>query len=871
MSNKRILISGGGTGGHIFPAVSIANAIKESYPTSEILFVGAEGRMEMEKVPAAGYPIKGLPIQGLYRPLYSPKNILVAIKYMLSLRKANQIIQSFKPDIAIGVGGYASAAVLEQAAKKGIPTLIQEQNSFAGQTNKRLSKFCQKICVAYDHMDRFFPAHKIVKTGNPVRQNLLQVTDHSAEAYQFFQLDPQKKTLLIIGGSLGARTINQSILKDIEVLYKQHGNTIQVIWQTGKIYIDEIKQATASLPIQNMIITDFIARMDYAYSIADLVISRAGASSISELSLLGKPCILVPSPNVSEDHQTKNAMALVERGAAVMVSDKNAPLQLVSTAMEMIQNHQQLQNLQENIVYFARPHAAKQIVQEVAKLIDLPLVEDTFNTAAAPSSQQASEERVVTKTVNQAVAKDSSKLPSNADGSLRQYFFLGIGGIGMSALARYFHQKGHLVGGYDLTRTPLTQALEDEGIAIHYEDNISRIPVAFMNMENTVVIYTPAIPADMKELVFFQKAKFTLLKRSQILGELTRGQKALCVAGTHGKTTTSTLLAHLLNSRTEGVNAFLGGISKNYKSNLLVSKQSNDVVVEADEYDRSFLQLRPNMAIITATDADHLDIYGTHEQLLQGFADFTSLITENGVLVVKKGLPLQPNTHPSVKVYTYSATEQADYYAENIHTQNGELFFDFVSPQGRISNLSLGVPVLINVENAVAAMAIAQLNGVSDAQLRTAIASFQGSKRRFDIQVKNSKVVYIDDYAHHPAEIEACVSSIRHLYPDKKICGVFQPHLYSRTRDFSSDFARSLSQLDDVILLEIYPARELPIKGVDAALIGRQIKNTPCTVCAQKEDLITELKNHTFDVLITIGAGNIDQLVPHVTKYVSQL
>jgi UDP-N-acetylmuramate--alanine ligase len=836
MSKKRILISGGGTGGHIFPAVSIANGIKESYPDSEILFVGAEGRMEMEKVPAAGYPIKGLPIQGLYRPLYSPKNVLVAFKYLLSLRKANQIIQSFKPDIAIGVGGYASAAVVEQAAKQGIPTLIQEQNSFAGQTNKRLGKYCQKICVAYDNMERFFPADKIIKTGNPVRQNLLEVKDHCPEAYRFFGLDAGKKTLLIIGGSLGARTINQSILKDIEVLYKQYGNTIQVIWQTGKFYIDEIKQATASLPIQNMVITDFIARMDYAYSIADLVISRAGASSISELSLLAKPCILVPSPNVSEDHQTKNAMALVERNAAVMVTDKDAPQKLVSTAMELLQDTAQLQTLQKNVVYFARPHAAQQIVAEVAKLVGLPVKE-------APQPAPAK----------------------------KQYFFLGIGGIGMSAIARYFHQKGHLVAGYDLTRTPLTQALENEGIHIHYEDDTACIPAAFLNKENTVVIYTPAIPANMSEWVYFQKEGFTLLKRSQVLGELTRGQQALCVAGTHGKTTTSTLLAHLLNSRKEGVNAFLGGISKNYQSNLLVSQQSNDVVVEADEYDRSFLQLRPNMAIITATDADHLDIYGTHEQLLQGFADFTSLIVENGVLVMKKGLPLQPQVAPSVKVYTYSSTEPADYYAENIYAQNGELYFDFVSPQGRINQLSLGVPVLINVENAVAAMAIAQLNGATDAQLREAIASFQGSKRRFDIQVKNSKHVYIDDYAHHPAEIEACVSSIRHLYPDKKICGVFQPHLYTRTRDFATEFAQSLSQLDDVILLEIYPARELPIEGVNAALIGNQISHTPCTICAQKEALVTELKKHTFDVLITIGAGNIDQLVPQVTDYVSQL
>lgn len=865
-TNKRILISGGGTGGHIFPAVSIANAIKEAYPNSEILFVGAEGRMEMEKVPAAGYNIIGLPIQGLYRSL-TPKNFTVIKNLFKSLSKAKKIIADFKPDIAIGVGGYASAPVLYQAAKQGIPTLIQEQNSYAGITNKILGKKAKKICVAYDHMERFFPAQNIVMTGNPVRQNLLKIKDHSNEAYQFFNFSPKKKTLLIIGGSLGARTINESILKDLELLYMVHQNDLQVIWQTGKFYIEDIKKKTSALPIKNMVITDFIARMDLAYSIADLVISRAGASSISELSLLRKPCLLVPSPNVSEDHQTKNALALVERKAAVMVSDKEAPQQLLNKTIELIQDKEQLAELSENIAYFARPYAANSIANEVFQLIDLPTIDVKENTSAEIQSEEQAEKEVVEMNV----ATTRSEIQENTSKKMRQYYFLGIGGIGMSAIARYFHQKGHLVGGYDLTRTPLTQALEDEGIKIHYDDNISLIPVRFMDIENTVVVYTPAIPANHSELEFFTKGHFTLLKRSEILGELTHGQNALCVAGTHGKTTTSTLLAHLLNQRAQKVNAFLGGIAKNYDTNLLTSKQSNDVVVEADEYDRSFLRLTPEMAIITATDADHLDIYGSHEELLKGFADFTSLIKPGGTLVVKKGLELVPNTNPAVTIYQYSSTEKADFYAENIVTQNGQLFFDFISPKGRIEQVELGVPVLINVENAVAAMAIAQLNGTTDEELRAGVASFKGNKRRFDIQVKNNKYVYLDDYAHHPAEIEACVKSIRHLYPDKKICGVFQPHLYTRTRDFASEFAQSLSQLDDVILLDIYPARELPIKGVTTELIAKNIKHKNITICSPKEALVEELKNHTFDVLLTIGAGNIDQEVPKVTQYIESL
>lgn len=865
-TNKRILISGGGTGGHIFPAVSIANAIKEAYPNSEILFVGAEGRMEMEKVPAAGYNIIGLPIQGLYRSL-TPKNFTVIKNLFKSLSKAKKIIADFKPDIAIGVGGYASAPVLYQAAKQGIPTLIQEQNSYAGITNKILGKKAKKICVAYDHMERFFPAKNIVMTGNPVRQNLLTIQDHSAEAYQFFEFSPHKKTLLIIGGSLGARTINESILKDLEQLYLVHQNDLQVIWQTGKFYIDDIKRKTSALGIKNIIITDFIARMDLAYSIADLVISRAGASSISELSLLGKPCVLVPSPNVSEDHQTKNALALVERNAAIMVTDKDAHNQLINETLSLIQNERMLSTLRQNIAYFARPNAANSIANEVFQLIGLP----TIDTRNEPATETACEESIDIKKQHTSVAKEESSITENNTPNLRQYYFLGIGGIGMSAIARYFHQKGHLVGGYDLTSTPLTQALEDEGIKIHYEDNISLIPVRFMDIENTVVIYTPAIPSNHSELEFFKKGHFTLLKRSEILGELTHGQNALCVAGTHGKTTTSTLLAHLLNQREQKVNAFLGGIAKNYNTNLLTSKQSNDVVVEADEYDRSFLRLTPKMAIITATDADHLDIYGSHEELLKGFADFTALIQEGGTLVIKKGLELQPNTGKDVTVYQYAVNQEADYYAENIVANDGRLFFDFVSPKGRIEQVELGVPVLINVENAVAAMAIAQLNGATDEQLRQGIASFKGNKRRFDMQVKNAKYVYLDDYAHHPAEIEACVKSIRHLYPDKKICGVFQPHLYTRTRDFAREFAQSLSGLDDIILLDIYPARELPIKGVTAELIAKYIKNKNKTICSPKEALVDELKNHTFDVLITIGAGNIDQEVSKVAQYIQSL
>ena len=366
MNETRIIISGGGTGGHIFPAVSIANAIKRLCPNAKILFVGALGRMEMQRVPAAGYDIKGLPVRGLIRPLWSPKNIGVALDFLKSKRMVRSILKEFDPQVAVGVGGYASAATLDAAAAMGIPCLIQEQNSYAGVTNKHLAAKVQKICVAYDGMERFFPAQKIVKTGNPVRQNLLDTTLSKEEALQQFGLQPERKTILIVGGSLGARTLNESVLSHIHQLRESQ---VQFIWQTGKFYSEQIRQQLQQMPpVPNLVVTDFIADMGAAYKAADLVVSRAGASSISEFCLIGKPVILVPSPNVAEDHQTKNAMALVNKEAALFVKDADAPQQLIPLALNTVGNTTQLQSLQRNILQLALPDAAEIIAREVLGL-----------------------------------------------------------------------------------------------------------------------------------------------------------------------------------------------------------------------------------------------------------------------------------------------------------------------------------------------------------------------------------------------------------------------------------------------------------------------------------------------------------------------
>ena len=446
-------------------------------------------------------------------------------------------------------------------------------------------------------------------------------------------------------------------------------------------------------------------------------------------------------------------------------------------------------------------------------------------------------------------------------------YFVGAGGIGMSALARYFRAKGKQVAGYDKTPSDLTAALIEEGIRIHYTDDITLIPADCKQIDSTLVIYTPAIPETHTELNYFKTNGFTLMKRARVLGEITRTERGLCVAGTHGKTTTSSMLAHLLKQSHVDCNAFLGGILKNYNSNLMLSDKSDLAVIEADEFDRSFHWLNPYMAVITAVDPDHLDIYGTPEAYRESFEHFTSLIRPDGCLVMKKGLQLQPRLPEGAKLYTYSAAEEADFFARNIRIGNGDILFDFVTPDGCIPDVKLGVPVKVNIENGVAAMALAWLNGVTPEEIRSGMASFAGPVRRFDFHLKKDDIVLLDDYAHHPAELKASIQSVKELYPDKKVTGIFQPHLYTRTRDFAADFAASLSLLDELILLDIYPAREEPIPGVTSQIIFDRV-TIPNKRMIRKEELLDLVQKEaaSFEVVLMVGAGNIDRLVEPVKQ-----
>ena len=453
--------------------------------------------------------------------------------------------------------------------------------------------------------------------------------------------------------------------------------------------------------------------------------------------------------------------------------------------------------------------------------------------------------------------------------TLKSVYFIGAGGIGMSALVRYFLSKGKKVGGYDRTPSELTMKLIEEGADIHYEEAPEKIPAEFKDPESTLVVYTAAMPEDHILLLYFRKHGFTIYKRAQVLGMLTRSSKGLCAAGTHGKTTTSTMTAHLLHQSQVGCDAFLGGISKNYGTNLLLSDSSAYVVIEADEFDRSFHWLSPYATIITSTDADHLDIYGTEEAYLESFNHYTSLIQPGGSLVIREGIRLQPRLQEGVRLYTYSS-ESGDFHAENIRIGGGEIVFDYVSPLGNISDVQLGVPVAINIENGIAAMALAQLSGVSNEEIKTGMASFRGVDRRFDFKIKTDKVVYLSDYAHHPEEIKQSILSMRALYGDKKLTGIFQPHLYTRTRDFYREFAESLSLLDEVILTDIYPARELPIEGVSNQLIYDNLRPDIDKILCTKEEVIDILKKKEIEVLMTLGAGDIENYAPQICEILNE-
>ncbi len=449
---------------------------------------------------------------------------------------------------------------------------------------------------------------------------------------------------------------------------------------------------------------------------------------------------------------------------------------------------------------------------------------------------------------------------------IKNVYFLGIGGIGMSALARYFKFTGRNVAGYDRTPTPLTEAMQKEGIDVHFEDDIRKIPSNW-NPATTLAVFTPALPDEHKELSWFREKPIGLLKRAKVLGLVCNERSGIAVAGTHGKTTMSTMVANILNKTSKGCGAFLGGISKNFGTNLLLPKvESPWIVAEADEFDRSFLHLTPQLALITSIDADHLDIYGAKDKIVESFEKFISQILPGGSLVVKKGVEINAEK-TSAKIYSYSLNKEADFTTENLHlnSEGGFYQFDVKTPEGVIKDCKMNYPGLLNVENAVGAVSLAFLAGATPEEIREGLEDYQGVVRRFDVHFKNEKYIYIDDYAHHPEELKAFISSLKELYKGRKIIGAFQPHLYSRTRDFSAEFAESLDMLDTAILIPLYPAREEPIKGISSEIIYNQMKNKN-KYLVSKDEMLELLKKEDFDIVVTMGAGDIDRMANDIVE-----
>ena len=454
--------------------------------------------------------------------------------------------------------------------------------------------------------------------------------------------------------------------------------------------------------------------------------------------------------------------------------------------------------------------------------------------------------------------------------NIKYFYFLGIGGVGMSALARYFKAQKKNVFGYDKTSTKLTEELMKEGIKIHFDENLKLVKSEFANKKSEVlVVYTPAVPKEHVEYNFFSENGFTIMKRSEVLGELTKKSFTIAVAGTHGKTTTSSLIAHILRTAKIDCSAFLGGITQNYNTNLLIGR-NRTTVVEADEYDRSFLTLHPDIAVITSVDADHLDIYGDKKIMHESYDLFAGQVKENGKLILKKGVEQAVKCeNKKSKIISYSLDSETDLFAKNISISKGEFHYEISNKGETIKNISLGIPGRHNIENSVAAIAAVKEVGVDDETIKKALASFKGVKRRFEYHIKRKDLIYIDDYAHHPEELKACITAIRDLYPDKKITGIFQPHLYTRTRDFANDFARSLDLLDELILLEIYPAREKPIEGITSTMLLKKMKLKEKKVCS-KDDLLREIKQRKLEILLTAGAGDIDMFIEPITKLLSK-
>ncbi len=865
----RIIICGGGTGGHIYPAISIAQSIKEKNPSQEILFIGAKGGMETFLIREAGFPIAEIWISGFVRWSII-KNLLLPFKLIYSYWKTKRIFKYFKPDIVIGTGGYVSAIPLYTALGMNIPYVIQEQNAVLGLTNKKFAKKASKIFVAYKSLFEILnkSLDNVVFCGNPIRHEIIKSRIGKKRALQYLGLDSAKKEavvntieldkkigvekkketlslkkcVFVIGGSLGAKTINETIFKGLETIVTAG---IQIVWQTGGRYFSKIVRRIPENLRDNIKVYPFLSTEDIqaAYSAADVVVARAGALTISELALKKKPAIFIPSPNVANNHQVKNIKPLLEEEAIIGIEDKNASKILINTILELISDTALQKTLSKNIANFVQKDAAKCICDDIIKI---------------PND-------IYSLTTTQLIKR------------FKYVYFLGIGGIGMSALAKWFAKHSTKVFGYDRVSSPLINDLKKHNISVGFEDKIRFMPREVLdNIRETLIVYTPAMSNNSDILSYVKKKEYPVFKRSEILGHITRDNYTIAVAGTHGKTSVSALLAHILYHSKRNFVSFIGGIVKKYDTNFIynnIDKKNTIALVEADEYDKSFQKLHPNMAIVTSVDPDHLDIYKDKKGIEKGYKDFIELIPRGGRLIIQQDAIKQlyknkiPTNLQDIAI-TYSgdtANIDADVRAANVELYDVYTKSDYIRPDIKFLGLKIALAGYHNLENALAAITAGSLLGIKNETIAKALATFPGLERRFEYILKSKDIIFINDYAHHPTEIFALLKSVKSMYPGKSITAIFQPHLYSRTKDFVKEFGEALSLADKIFLLPIYPAREEPLKGVSSKIIFTKIKSKK-KFLVDKENIIEEVLKYSNEIILTLGAGDINDIVVPLKK-----
>ena len=809
----RIVLSGGGTGGHVYPAIAIADALKELPYEVEILFVGANGKVEMKKVPEAGYSIVGLPVRGIQRN-GSLANLLFPFRLLISFIKVYGVLRSFKPDAVIGLGGFASGPCLKMAQWMGISTYLQEQNAAPGMTNRLLAKKVKAAFVAYPGMEQFFAKTSLQVTGNPIR-SAIDTSFSKKEACDHFGLDSTRPVIFMTGGSLGAQTLNDSMALAIERLTEKG---IQVLWQSGSYYYERF----ASYHSQRVKVMAYVDRMDLAYMASDIIVARAGASTISELALIAKPSILIPSPNVTEDHQNKNAQAMVEAHAVVKLSDADAREHLGLEILQLLEDVDRQQELVKSLKSFAKPYAAHDIVQYIVKERSLP-----------------------------------QNLHQHDLTQVHHIYLIGIGGAGMNTLAHYFLNQGIEVSGYDRKATSITQHLEAKGARIGYSlDDV--IPQAV-----DLVVYTPAISKDNPVLLqAIQRKSISLLKRSECLGLLTQNRTTIAVAGSHGKTTITSMIAHIFLANAQPITGFIGGQFVGQEGGLV--GEGDIFLVEADEFDRSFLHLKPNTAVISTIDADHLEIYGDLQGVQRGFECFVRRIEPDGHLILGPEVAIPSLCNPALSRSTYGSSP-SDWTLSKAQWDGDAFTYDFEAG-GTSYNGKLPLGGIHNVKNALASIAVAQQHNISVERAMDALASFPGVKRRFQVITGGDGWTYIDDYAHHPSEISALIHGLRSMEADWPVVVIFQPHLFTRTQMLAKEFGEALSAADQVVLLPIYPAREEPIEGVTSALVAEHIA-VPCnTLHNDKEEVLSLVDTLPKGFMVSAGAGDISALIPSIRQ-----